>query len=416
MAKPYEFIIAFRYLRAKRKQVFISVITFISILGFMLGVATLIVVLAVMKGLEADLLDKILCANSHLSITRYDVPIDNYPDLVKKVERVEGVIAASPYIEKQAMLVGDNRASGVLIRGIQPSSASQVTCIEEAFFTGGGGLKSLEDRTGDDIEGEPKAAIGSDLSARLGLTLRDQFYLISPWGRLSPFGVTPKMKPFEVSGIFEFGFWEIDSTVVFMSLREAQKFFSLSDSVTGIEVRVIDTSQLYKVKERISHVVGREYRLRDWAEANKPLFNALALERLAFGIIFGLTVLVAGLNVVTTLIMVVMEKYHDIAILKTMGSTNRSIMKVFIVNGVVVGVIGTVLGAILGLTICYVQAKYRIIELDPSVYFISYLPVKPSLTYVVVISSVSILTSFIATLYPAWQAAKMSPAETLRYE
>jgi len=410
----YEWLIALRYLKAKRRQIFISVISLISILGVMVGVSALIIVISVMTGAQEDIKEKILGANSHITLLSYQGRIENYEELQKKVEQIPEVIGTSPYLESQVILLFGSRVGSAVVRGIDPDSARKVTTIGARMVSG----KVDYLKTGG-FEGEeqlPGIAIGKDLSSLLGVGYGDIVNVVSPMGALGPMGLAPSARRFRVVAVFEFGFYEVDSGFVFISLAEAQRFLHLGKQVDGIEVKIKDIYLANQVSKRIEKELGFPIWARTWIEAHKPLFAALKIEQMAFSIILGLIVLVAGLNIISTLVMMVMEKYRDIAILKSMGATDLSVMKIFIYQGLLIGIIGTVLGVIAGLVLCWLQIKYQIVRIDPNVYQFAVLPMKVKWGNVLAIAFFAIIISFLSTLYPARRAGKMNPAESLRYE
>ena len=410
----YEWMIALRYLRARRRQVFISVITLISILGVMVGVAALIVVIGVMAGAQEDVKEKILGANSHLTVLSYHGRMDDYAEAVKKIETVPEVVAASPYLESQVMLLFGSQVAGAVIRGIDPDSASKATTIGAQMLAGK--LEYLKPGAFAGEEPLPGIAIGKDLSIAPGAGYGDVVSVVSPLGALGPMGLAPSARKFRVAAVFSFGFYEVDSGFVFVDLEEAQKFLHAPGEADGIEVKLTDLYLAREAGKRIEDQLGFPFWVRTWIEAHQPLFSALKLEQLAFSVILALIVLVAGLNIISTLVMMVMEKYHDIAILKSMGATDFSIMKIFMHQGLVIGIIGALLGAILGSVLCWLQITYSIVRLDQSVYQFAVMPMKLDWINVAWITIFAVLISFLSTLYPARQAAKMKPAESLRYD
>jgi lipoprotein-releasing system permease protein len=409
-------MIALRYLRARRRQVFISVITLISILGVMVGVAALIVVIGVMAGAQNDIKEKILGANSHLTVLSYHGRMEDYQAITKKVEQVPEVVSASPYLESQVMLLFNSHVGGAVIRGIDPDSALKVTTIGAKMLSG-----SLDYLKPGAFKGEeeelPGIAIGRDLALSIGAGYGDIVSVISPTGALGPMGLAPSARKFRVVAVFSFGFYEVDSGFVFVSLPEAQNFLHLGDQVDGIEVKLKDLYLADKAAKQIEEQLGGyPFWVRTWIEAHGPLFAALKVEQLAFSVILALIVMVAGLNIISTLVMMVMEKYRDIAILKSMGATDREVMKIFMYQGLVIGIIGTALGAGLGSFLCWLQIQYQLVRLDPTVYQFAVMPMVLKWQNVIGVSAFAILISFLSTLYPARQAAKMNPAESLRYE
>jgi lipoprotein-releasing system permease protein len=414
----YEWFIGLRYLKAKRKQTFISIITVISIVGVTVGVMTLIVVLAVMSGFEKTLKEKILGTQAHLVLLKASQEgMDHYEEVLKKVQEVKGVISAAPFIFNQVMLSSESNVSGVVIKGIDPDRVGKVTELAHNMKAG-----SLQDLKGGS---EPSGTIlGVELAKHLGVSLNDAIQVISPLGTMTPMGMMPKMKRFRVVGIFYSGMYEYDNTMAYVSLESAQRFFGMGNRVTGIEIK---TNDIYKVKEigkEIRQKLGFPFWTKDWMEMNRNLFSALKLEKIAMFIILVLIVLVAAFNIISTLIMVVMEKHKDIAILKSMGSPSKGILKIFVIEGGVIGVVGTILGTILGLGAAFnlekitgfVENLFGFKILSSDVYYIDKLPSQVNPTDVVMIVVTAILISLLATLYPAWRASKLDPAEALRYE
>ena len=415
----YEWFIGLRYLKAKRKQTFISIITVISIAGVMVGVMALIVVLSVMSGFEKTLKEKIIGTQAHLVLQRtVQDGIENYDEVTKKVEEVKGVVSAAPFIISQVMLSTDTNVSGVVVKGIDPIREGNVT--ELLVYLTTGRLQDLQ-TTQDNLSG---IILGIELAKHLGVSARDTLQMISPLGTMTPMGMMPKMKRFRVVGIFRSGHFEFDNTLAFVSIESAQKFFNLDSRVTGIEIK---TDNIYRVKEigrEIRQKLGFPFWTRDWMEMNRNLFSALRLEKIAMFIILALIVLVAAFNIISTLIMVVMEKNHDIAILKAMGAPSKGILRIFIIEGLVIGVVGTILGTISGLVLAFnletvtgfVENLFGFKILSSDVYYIDKLPSQVNPLDITLIVVTTILISLLATLYPAWRASKLDPAETLRYE
>lgn len=414
----YEWFIGIRYLKAKRKQTFISIITVISIVGVMVGVMTLIIVLAVMSGFEKTLKEKILGTQAHLVLLKASQEgMDNYEEVAKKVEGVRGVVSAAPFILNQVMLSSESSVSGVVLKGIDPDRVGKVT--ELAHNLKAGRLQDL--KSGDEEAG---ILLGVELAKHLSVGINDSIQVVSPFGTITPMGMMPKMKRFWVKGIFHSGMYEYDSTMAYVSLESAQKFFSMGSRVTGIEIK---TQDIYKVKEigrEIRNLMGFPFWTKDWMEMNRNLFSALKLEKIAMFIILVLIILVAGFNIISTLIMVVMEKNKDIAILKSMGAPSRSILKIFLIEGLVIGLVGTVLGTILGLGAAfnlekitdYVEHLFGFKILASDIYYIDKLPSQVNLLDVGLIVITAILITLLATIYPAWRGSKLDPAEALRYE
>lgn len=412
----YELFIGLRYLKAKRKQTFVSLITLISIAGVMVGVTALIVVIAVMNGFKEDLRDKILGVTSHVVISRFDGNISKYQEVRAKVGEVSGVNAATPFIYTQVMISSRKAISGAVLRGIEPKTASKVINLPKNLRAGS--LEELEaENKPEGMRSTPGIILGNELARNIGALRGEPVTVISPLGRLTPLGRVPRSQTFRVAGIFDSGMYEYDSTIAYVSLWAAQRFLGIGDRVTGIEVRVDDIYAADRVARAIGKALdGYPYWSRDWMRMNKNLFSALKLEKIVMFIILTLIILVAAFNIVGTLIMVVIEKTRDIAILKSMGATRRSIMKIFMIEGAVIGLVGTLLGLLGGYTLCTLLATYKFIELPSDVYYISTLPVQMNPLDVALIAVAAIVITLAASVYPAWQASRFDPAEAIRYE
>jgi len=406
----FELFFALRYLKAKRKQAFISVITIISILGVMVGVMALIVVLSVMNGFRADLMSKILGVNSHLLVLNFSGLFSGYEETAEKIERVAGVVAASPFIYSQVMVNNSGNVSGAILRGVDTKSVGRVLSIEKMLRKGS--LASLEEGTNR----LPALIIGRELSRQIGASVGEAVTLVSPEGKLTPLGRVPNTRKYEVTALFDSGMYEYDSSMVFISLREAQDFLGLENRVTGLEVRVRDVDTSDVIAKRVQDALGYPYWTKDWKIMNRSLFSALKLEKITMFVILTMIVLVGALNIISTLVMVVMEKTKDIAILRAMGASSKNIMTVFMIQGLLVGIIGTVTGLVAGLGICQLLARYKFINLPSDVYYISKLPVRVEFGDVVFVASAAVIIAFLATIYPAWHASKLDPVEAIRYE
>ena len=424
---PYELLIALRYLRAKRKQLFVSIITGISTLGIFLGVAALIIVLAVMNGFEMDLREKILGINAHIALMKLTGPFDDYRSVIQKIEQVPGVLAATPCVYGQVMLKSGDRVTGVVVRGISPTDASRVINLGNMHA---GSFDNLSAARRHMPGLDPAAAalpgivLGRELAKNMGLLLGDTVSVISPMGVATPFGMVPRVKKFLVAGIFDSGLYEYDATLAFLDLKDCQEFLGMDDAVTGVDVKIRDIYAAPTIAAAIENKLGFPYLARTWMEMNKNLFSALRLEKRVMFIILSLIVLVAAFNIISTLIMVVMEKSRDIAILKSLGATRASIMKVFIFQGLAIGVGGTTAGCAAGVAVAlHLEQVTRFLEklfgfkfLPGGVYYLNELPSQVNYSDVATIIVVTMLLCFFSTLYPSWRASRLDPVETLRYD
>jgi lipoprotein-releasing system permease protein len=414
----YELFIGLRYLRARRREGFISLITVISVLGVMIGVMTLNVVMAVMTGFEETLRDRLLGINAHVALVKSGDQLRDYEKIVEQVRQTKGVVAASPSIYGQVMLTSGPRVSGVVVRGIDPDRVNQVVDIER--YIKEGSLQRLKQpqpvQTGGRTVLLPGVIIGVRLANQLGVFPGSPIQVVSPLGSPTAIGVIPKVRRFVVVGIFDSGMSEIDSTLIYMNLADAQKFFELGDAVTNIEIRVQDVYQAQGVAQDIQRQLGFPYLTEDWSRLWPNLFSALRLEKTVYFLVLLLMVLIGAFNIISTLIMVVMEKRKDIAILQSMGATRESIRRIFLIKGCIIGVVGTLLGVLLGLAISFLIQEYRFIELPKDVFLISTVPVRIYLSNFSLVAVASLLVCLLASIYPARQAAKLDPVEIIRYE
>lgn len=429
----YESLISLRYLKSGTGRGFLSLIGLISILGVFLGVASLDVVLSVMKGFEDELRDKIIGASSHVVVMNYEGDFEDFAEVEKKLEHFPGVTSTSPFIYNQGMLVTEYSVSGSVIRGIDPNNSASVAAVAEAVGKGSlpeegkdrdalfdEGARIVSGLLHKTASGNPPIIIGRELSNLIGATIGDTVNLVSPYGKIGPFGPTAKIRKFGVIGVFDYGMIEYDSSTSYVSLEDAMDFFETRSKITGIEVRVDDIYQARETGDKIAETLGYPFYSRNWEDSNRSLFRALRLERMAIGIFLGFIVLVAALNIVSTLTMLVMEKKRDIAVLMSMGARKSGIRKIFIYDGMIIGTVGTLLGTLFGYLICrFLESSNFIkdaIPFDDNVYPISEFPVRIEPVYFLVVAASSLLICFLATLYPSYRASRENPVESLRYE
>lgn len=418
----YELTVGLRYLRSRRSEAFISLITLISIVGVMIGVMTLNIVLAVMTGFEEDLRGRILGFNPHIVLLSYGGAIRDYDELVAKVKEAPGVEAAEPLVYTQVMLSSERNVAGVVVRGVPGGRQMQVVDLARHLVAGrlsglGAKHKVQVRRDGEGSEVVLSGIlIGKELAQSLGLAVGDPVSMISPLGKATPAGVMPKLKRFAVAGLFDSGMYEYDATLVYMSLADAQKFFGLEGAVTAIEIKVSDIYKSDEIARELERRLGPPFRARDWMEVNRNLFVAFRLEKVVYFVVLLLIVLVAAFNIVATLIMVVMEKRRDIAVLKSMGATNLSIASIFMLKGMIIGLVGTLFGVAGGYGGCWLLARYKFIELPKDVFYVSTLPVKVYPMNFLLVAAASVIICLLATIYPARQAAGLAPVEVIRYE
>jgi lipoprotein-releasing system permease protein len=423
---PYELFIGLRYLKAKRKSTFISIITVISTSGVALGVLALIVVLAVMTGFEEDLKTKIMGTNAHAVVLGGANGVADYSKLMDRISKFDGVTASTPFIYSQVMLTSGKSVSGVVLRGIDLASDRKVTNLHSTVSDGS--IDALERSAGAPLAGSelplPGIMIGRELSRNLNLFVGDTLNVVSPMGNITPLGMIPKMKKFRVVALFNTGMYEYDSTLAYVTLSEAQEFLGMGDSVTGVQLKVADVYRTGELVKELNSKLGAPFHARDWMQMNKNILFALKTEKMVMFIILTLIVLVAAFGIASTLFMVVMEKTKDIAILKSMGASGRSIMKIFVLEGLIIGITGTLIGMVGGLLIaCNLQAIVDFIQrltgfelFSKDVYYLDHFPSQVVPGDVWLICLTAVLISLLATLYPAWQASRMPPAEALRYE
>ncbi len=405
---PFPIFVSLRYLRAKRKQFFISIITVISIAGVTLGVASLMVVLSVMNGFDRDLKNKILGTRSHLHIGAYSGGISQVDQVLQTIGQEPGVVAASPYVTEQAMLRSKYGASGAVVTGLDFQKFAKITDIPKMI--------TLGKRNVSDADGKDCLVLGVDLAARLGVSLGDPITLITPHFIDTASGPMPRMAVFKVAAIFDAGMYEYNSTFVYLPLGAMQKVMQLGQKVQGIEIKVEDVYKAKEIGSKLIAKLGTSYWYQDWMSINRNIFSALALEKVVMFLIMTIIILVAAFNILSSLVMVVMEKTKEIGILKALGATHRQVMGIFIFNGSVIGAAGTLLGVILGSGLCWALDKYQFIKLPGDVYYLTTLPVYMKWEDTLVIILSALVLSFVATIYPAWQASRLDPVEAIRYE
>jgi lipoprotein-releasing system permease protein len=403
----FELFVAIRYLKAKRKQAVISLITLISAIGVAAGVAALIIALAVNGGFRADLTKKLLGAQPHVSVASKERSqgITEYMSIVRKVEEVPGVAVAAPSLYQTVLVSGPASSKGVNMKGIIPEMETRWSALSNNMVEG-----TLNDFQGD------KVIIGKELAKTLGTAKGDRIRIIGVETRITPLGEVPRSRVVEVAGVFSSGLYEYDDGYIYVPLNTAQRLLGLSDVVAFIDVKVNDPDQANAIGQRIVAMLGGNFDFEDWMSMNKSILQALLLEKLVMFVTIGLIVLVAALNIVGTLIMMVLEKTRDIAILLSMGATGENIRRIFILQGVIIGLVGTISGVIIGLVTSHFADKYHWISLAPDVYTIAYVPFKAAPLDSVMVAVSAILISFLATLYPSATASKLRPVEALRYE
>ena len=414
----YELFIGLRYLRARRRETFISLITLISILGVMIGVMTLNVVMAVMTGFEEVLRDRLLGINAHIAVVKPGDRLTDYEQVVDQIEQEKGVVAAAPSVYGQVMVTSGARVSGVVVRGIDPERAARVVDVQP--YIKEGSLAALNKSYPVEVEGRsvslPGVILGTRLAGQLKALVGEPVQVVSPLATPTVLGMVPKVRRFVVVGLFDSGMHEYDATLVYMNLADAQRFFEIGDAVSSIEIRVQDVYQAQEIAGRIQRKLGFPYFAEDWSRLWPNLFSALRLEKTVYFLVLLLMVLIGAFNIISTLIMVVMEKKKDIAILQSMGATRRSIRRIFLIKGCVIGTVGTLLGVLFGYGICLLIERYQFIELPKDVFLISTVPVRIYLGNFVLVALTSFFVCLLASVYPARHAAKLDPVEIIRYE
>jgi len=406
---PFELFVALRYLLAPRKQAFISLISIISVVGVAVGVAAMVIALALMTGLQGELRDRILGSTSHVYVWK-NAGIDDYHAEVERLGAIPEVVGAAPAIIGKALVSTDRADAFISIKGIDPALEPMVTDLGRSMRSGS--LTALGDQSAD---GRPGILLGKDLAGQLGVEVGDTVTLLTPQGTLSPMGVLPRSRIARVEGIYSLGLLEFDSAYGFVSLAFAQRLLA-KDKPDLIQLKVSDIYDAPAIADRLVASLGKEYMAQDWSDINGPLFSALWLEKMAISITILLIVVVGALNIISSLVLLVMEKSRDIAILKTMGTPPARVMRIFMLQGTIIGVVGTAIGGALGLALCYTFDRYRLIQIPIDVYQISYVPfvVEPLDFTAVILAALSIC--FVSTIYPSRQASRLDPVQALRFE
>jgi lipoprotein-releasing system permease protein len=409
----FERMVAFRYLRARRQEGFVSVIAIFSLLGIALGVATLIIVMSVMNGFRADLLGRILGLNGHLGVYAQTGSLGDFDAEAAKVTQVPGVTSVTPLIEGQVMATSEIGAAGALVRGIRPGDLRRRPLVADHIVQG-----SLADFEDDGV------AVGARLARRLGIAVGSAITIISPQGTATAFGTMPRIKTYNVIALFDVGMYEYDNSFIFVPLEAAQLFFRLPNAVTSLEVFVADPDRVHEDRRLIAAALGGHVRIVDWQQANSSLFNAVEIERNVMFLILTLIIVVAAFNIISSMIMMVKDKGRDIAILRTMGASRGAILRIFVLSGASIGVVGTVAGLLLGVVFtrnleAIRQALQKVIGTDlfaAEIYFFTRIPARLDSGEVAAVVLMALALSFLATLYPSWRAARLDPVEALRYE
>jgi lipoprotein-releasing system permease protein len=414
---PYELFIALRYLRAKRKQVMISVITIIAIAAVAMGVASLIVVLAMMTGFRQEFQAKILSGTAHLNLSLKErQPIENYREVVKRLSSLPHIRSASATLYQRVLVQGEKDTEGAVLKGVDMSAPRNASEVFQ--FTVEGNPQSLAEPETDPDSGAKidRMILGRELARTVGLKVGGVATIISPQGHLTPVGLAPRYRDFKVAGIFASGLSDYDETWAYISLEAAQRLSGAEDVAEIIQMKVDDVDAVKQIGAEVLAAVGDDYEVQDWQQLNAPIYSALSYEKYLTGIALLIVIGIAALNIITVLIMIVMEKHKDIAILKSMGATNRSVMYLFMAQGVSIGIVGIIIGVVLGVGFCYFANGHHWIKLPAGAYALDYLPFHATAMDVVIVVAVTIAISFLSTIFPSLSAARLNPVEALRYE
>lgn len=414
---PYELFIALRYLRAKRKQVMISVITIIAIAAVAAGVASLIIVLAMMTGFRQEFQEKILSGTAHLNLTlKQRQPIENYRDIVRRVSSLPHIRSASATLYQQVLIQGEKDTQFAVLKGADMSAPQSANEVFQ--FTVEGNPEALAQPETDPDTGSKvdRIVVGRELAVAAGLKIGDIATVISPQGHLTPVGLAPRYRDFKVAAIFASGLSDYDATWSYISLEAAQRLSGADDVAEIIQIKVDDVDAVKQIGRQVLQAVGDAYEVQDWQQLNAPIYSALSYEKYLTGVALLIVIGIAALNIITVLIMIVMEKHRDIAILKSMGATNRGVMYLFMAQGVLIGVVGIIVGIIAGVGFCYLANGHQWIKLPAGAYALDYLPFHATASDVLVVAVVTIAISFLSTIFPSLSAARLDPAEALRYE